>query len=376
MRATLLESTIYSLVFTALGGQYLKKIALQKAEQGITIETNRAYYFDPEASSSVVVGRVVSANFSTSGTARSLPVDLWNHPRVPLLDSLEKAGPSYAGASESPWVSVETTSNLTYAPCTGVNTQDLRLGCTSRFSLPFAYLCVDCDLYSQQERACAMAFMKTQSDVWPILENNNHTDGQDQFDLSTGIYRRAVYFFCSFFLRNISTHTKPAVNINNRSVQLVYGTVDWNWNVSFVTHLRRSGSWPLSDGAYFTGQPYDVVRHNSIALRELLSYSPTVRTMPEVGQAGLIDDYIYGNPPYSDIAAFGNSAEHLLASVTLDWSSLSSWSLQWSLLGTPIKDDEPTVLFNQSMNPTLAEMSYEVPIYKMNIHGYYLPSSH
>lgn len=91
-----------------------------------------------------VVPAILSASLMASDTLENRTTDLWNHPRVPRLEALEKHDADDS-LSNRTWTDIGDTSKLIYSSWTGINIQGLRPDRQPNFSVKHSYIYLNCN---------------------------------------------------------------------------------------------------------------------------------------------------------------------------------------------------------------------------------------
>lgn len=87
---------------------------------------------------------ILAASLATSQETKALPVDVWNHPKIPRLDAIEQLSLENS-TTEGDWITVNTTA-ARYSSWAGVNVQNLQPAGNAEFQARYKYIYLDCSV--------------------------------------------------------------------------------------------------------------------------------------------------------------------------------------------------------------------------------------
>ncbi|KAF3035919.1 hypothetical protein E8E12_003941 [Didymella heteroderae] len=140
-------------ILSPLGGQ--SSLRLLREGNSTVIEAGTVYYSDHAAPHDIqeaatwfsIIPAILSAGLASSAEAKLLPVDLWNHPKIPRLDAIENELPVGDGFSEE-WITVNRSDPApNYSSFAGVNVQGLRRSTEAAFQVKYNYLRLGCEKF-------------------------------------------------------------------------------------------------------------------------------------------------------------------------------------------------------------------------------------
>lgn len=102
-----------------------------------------------------------------------MPVDLWNHPKIPRLNAIEQRALSEPN-SEGEWIDVNTTEVQKYSSFAGVNVQNLRRTGNADFQVRYNYLYLTCEkLLSGTEEEVLEDLLAANLTMFPRIPDNS-----------------------------------------------------------------------------------------------------------------------------------------------------------------------------------------------------------
>lgn len=217
-----------------LGGQSSLRL-LHQANTTIT-ENGTVYYADHDAPMYVdelgpwmnIVPAVLSASVITSPEIKNLPVDIWDHPKIPRIDAIEQLAQQDVRV-KGDWIDVNTTAKQTYSSWAGVNVQNLRPVGSTKFQVKYNYMFVNCEvLFSDDTEKVRLDMLAANLTMYPPVpvekSNTSHTTMKELNGINYGLSM-------SFQIAHSSNATNKFRNdtalggfeMNNQPITYLYG---------------------------------------------------------------------------------------------------------------------------------------------------------
>ncbi|KAH6629031.1 hypothetical protein C7974DRAFT_179237 [Boeremia exigua] len=149
---SLLSLSLLSLwALSPLGGQSSLRLIHQVnstiSEPGTVFFSGHDAPFDPDETGPTlpIVPAILSASLASSQETKALPVDLWNHPKIPRLDAIERL--AMTGMTDTgEWIEVDAAAEQQYSSWAGVNVQNLQRTGNVDFQVPYNYIHLECEV--------------------------------------------------------------------------------------------------------------------------------------------------------------------------------------------------------------------------------------